>query len=63
MSEPKEVYCPKCGKKVGTYDGKASMNLVCRCNECRKKVVYDIKTGQTRVKPLPRRSTSSGVVF
>lgn len=63
MSEPKTIYCPRCGRKVATYDGKSSMNLITRCKHCRKQVIYDIKTEETRIKPLPPRTTSSGVTF
>lgn len=63
MKDPKTIYCPKCGRKVGIYDGKSSTNLISKCKHCRKQVIYDIKTGETKVKPLPQRTTSSGVTF
>ena len=63
MAGPTTVYCPKCGRKVGTYDGKSSSNLITRCKNCRKQIVYYIKTGEIKMKPLPPRTTSSGVVF
>lgn len=63
MSEPKTIYCPKCGRKVGTYDGKSSINFIGRCNHCRKQVVYDIGTKETKTKPIPQRTTSSGMTF
>lgn len=63
MAEPVKVYCPKCNRYVGTYDGKSSINLITRCRNCRIQVVYDIKTGETKTKPLPQRTTSSGVTF
>lgn len=63
MAEPKTIYCPKCGRKVGVHDGKSTMNLVTRCNHCRKQVVYYIETKETKIKPLPQRTTSSGMTF
>ena len=63
MAESVVVYCPRCGRKVGTYDGKSSINFVTKCVKCQKQVVYDIKTKETRIKPLPKRQTSSGVTF
>lgn len=63
MAEPVKVYCPKCNRYVGTYDGKASINLVTKCKNCRKQVIYDINTKETRIKPLPQRQTSSGMFF
>lgn len=63
MAEPKTIYCPKCGRKVGTYDGKSQMNLVTSCKHCKKQVVYYIETKETKLKPLPQRTTSSGMTF
>ena len=63
MAEAKTIYCPKCGRKVGVYDGKSSINLVARCKHCRVQVVYNIKTQETQTKPLPKRNTSSGMAF
>lgn len=63
MAEAKTVYCPICGRRVGEYDGKSSMNLITRCRKCRKQIVYYIKTGETKVKPIPPRATSSGITF
>ena len=58
-----KVYCPKCGRYVGTYDGKSSMNLIARCKHCKKQIVYDIKSKETSIRPLPTRTTSSGMTF
>ncbi len=63
MAKQVTVYCPRCKRKVGVYDGKSSINLITRCRKCRVQVVYDIKTGETRTKPLPQRQTSSGITF
>lgn len=63
MKGEKIVYCPKCGRRVGKYDGKSSINLITRCNHCRKQVIYDIETEETRIKPLPARTTSSGMTY
>jgi hypothetical protein len=63
MSEPKNIHCPKCGTKVGVYDGKSSINVVTRCKKCNKRVVYYVETGETVVKPIPPRSTSSGMTY
>lgn len=63
MTNKTEVYCPQCHRRVGTYDGRSSINLVCKCKKCNKKVVYHIDTGETELKPLPRRTTSSGMTF
>lgn len=62
-ANPVNVYCPICTSKVGVYDGKSSINLVTRCKHCRKQIVYNIKTKEISVRPLPERTTSSGMTF
>lgn len=62
-TEPVTVYCPKCGRKVGIYDGRASVNFLSSCKNCRKLVIYDIATKETTVEQLPHRSCSSGKAF
>lgn len=61
--EPKEIFCPKCGCKVGTYDGRSTTNFVSRCRKCNKRVIYNIDTKEIEVKPLPYRASGSGVSF
>ena len=61
--ESKTIYCPRCGRKVTTYDGRATINLLAKCKKCKKLVVYDIENDKTVLKPLPERKTSSGVTF
>ena len=59
----KTIYCPRCGRKVGTYDGRATMNKVCRCRKCNMRVIYHPDTNRSEITPLPKRETSSGAVF
>lgn len=61
--ESKTIYCPRCGRKVTTYDGKSTMNPFAKCKKCKKLVIYDIEHDKTLLKPLPERQTSSGVTF
>lgn len=63
MSKPKTIYCPSCGRKVGAYDGRSTINHISRCKNCNKRVVYHIDTGETEIKPLPKRKCSSGMTF
>lgn len=63
MSEPKTIYCPSCGRKVATYDGRSTINCISRCRNCNKRVVYYVDTGETEIKPLPERTCSSGMTF
>lgn len=57
------IYCPKCGRKVGTHDGKSKINLTRQCKNCKIRVVFNRITGEERVRPLTKRTTSSGVTF
>lgn len=59
----KTIYCPACGRKVATWDGKSKINKIARCRKCNKKVIYDIENQETRLEKLPERQSSSGVVF
>lgn len=63
MSEPKTIYCPSCGRKVGTYDGRSTTNHIMRCKNCNKRIVYHVDTGETEIKPLTARNCSSGMTF
>ena len=57
------IYCPKCKRKVGTYDGRSTINKLCKCKHCNIGITYDINTLETRVRKLSERKTSSGVTF
>ena len=63
MAEPKTIYCPRCGRKVATWDGRSSMNISVNCKKCRKRVVYNVDTGTTELKKILQRTTSSGMTF
>lgn len=63
MAEPKTIYCPGCGRKVGIYDGRSTINHITRCRKCNKHVIYDINTGKIEMKNIPPRNTSSGMTF
>lgn len=63
MVEKKEILCPICNSKVGTYDGKSTINVVTKCKKCNKRVVYYVATGKTKAKPIPPRTTSSGMTY
>ncbi len=61
--ERKNINCPACGDKVATWDGRSSMNVIANCKKCRKRIVYHVDTGETDIKDIPPRSTSSGMQF
>ena len=63
MAEPKTIYCPKCGRKVATWDGRSTINISAKCKKCSKLVVYDVENEKSEIKAIPQRLTSSGMRF
>ena len=59
----KAMCCPRCGRGVAHYDGKSSINVIADCRYCKKRVIYDVETGETKAKDIPQRNTSSGMTF
>lgn len=57
------ILCPKCNRKVGSWDGKATVMLKFRCKHCGKAVVFDPETKNTKIRPEDGRTTSSGAFF
>ena len=60
--EAKTIYCPRCGRKVGTYDGKSTVHKIVKCKKCNKLVVYNVDTGKIKVTNIPERNCSSGII-
>ena len=63
MAEPKTIYCPKCGRKVATWDGKSRNYVSAMCSKCRKLVVYDTEIKEVKLMDVPPRIASSGMRF
>lgn len=61
--KPKTIYCPRCGRKVSTWDGRSSMPVIGRCKKCHKRVVYYVDNDETEIKDIPERNCSSGVTY
>lgn len=61
--KPRTILCPQCFRKVGTHDGRSTINPIVKCKNCNKLVVYDIETGKREVKPIPERTQGSGMRF
>ena len=57
------IYCPKCNRKLGSYNGKGTIPKVIDCQNCKIRTVFDPQTGKTEVKPIPERATASGKTF
>lgn len=63
MSDKKTIYCPQCQRRVASYDGRSSNNVIVNCRNCKKRVVYYFETGETIIKPIPIREQGSGKRF
>ncbi len=63
MGEPKLILCPQCGRKVGHYDGRATVNISAKCSKCNKCVVYIPLTDEVKITDLPERTSASGGFF
>lgn len=63
MAECKTIYCPKCNRRVGKYDGRSTMNYIVRCRKCNKQIVYHVDTEETEIKEISQRNCSSGMTF
>ena len=59
--EAKTIYCPICGRRVMKYDGNHSMIIGNNCKKCNKRIVYNPETDKTEIKPIPPRTSSSGL--
>lgn len=57
------IHCPKCGKKVAEYDGRATINIIAHCLKCQKRIVFHPDTFVTEAKKIPPRQCSSGCEF
>lgn len=61
--ESKIIYCPKCGRRVATWDGRSKINIVVNCRNCYKRIVYNVDSGETKIKDIDKRNTSSGMTL
>lgn len=57
------VYCPQCGRKVGSHNGITKMNLAFNCKKCKKRILYAPVTAKVTVTKMLERTTSSGMRF
>ena len=63
MKESKTICCPKCGRKVATWDGKSEINIIVNCRACHKRVIYNTSSDKTKITDIPQRNQSSGMRF
>lgn len=59
----KKIYCPRCSRKLGMWDGKTQTNVIVDCRKCKKQIIYNPAIGNREVKNIPPRNTASGVTF
>lgn len=62
--KPKEIYCPKCNKRLGKYDGKETdaKFYQFQCSNCNIRILYDLSAEQIEIKPVPYKITAFGKV-
>ena len=63
MAESKKIYCPKCNRRVGAWDGRSKINVIVNCKNCNKRIIFDVDTQETTMKSIPLRATSGGKSF
>lgn len=59
----KTIYCPRCGRKTMTYDGRGTMVISSRCSKCQKIVIYKPTEDEVAIIPEPLWSSSAGKRF
>lgn len=57
------IYCPRCKRKVGTYDGRSTFTMTYKCRNCEKYITYSPADGKTKIKSTPQREVSSGITI
>lgn len=61
--KPITIYCPRCGRKTGTHDGRATMLKTMKCSKCNIRVIYNPRTKETKVKRFEQGFSSAGKIF
>lgn len=61
--EKTKIYCPRCGRKVITHDGKSSISLSCKCKKCDVLVTFNPIDRSIKIRKIPERLTASGLRF
>lgn len=63
MNDSKMIFCPNCHKRLMNVDRKSQIDKSIICRKCQKMIVYRVASGETEVKPIPRRTCASGMTF
>lgn len=56
------IYCPKCKRCIGYWDGKSKINNIRICHYCNKRIICQDGVA-VKVTNIESRKTSSGVTF
>lgn len=59
----KTIYCPKCNRKVGIYDGKSMIDKEYGCHKCKKMVILRTEDMTIETAPWPKRTSASGMTY
>ena len=59
----KSVFCPRCDRKVATWDGRSTIDVIVNCRKCNRQVIYRVDSGETELKKIPARGSSSGLTI
>ena len=59
----KKIYCPRCHRQIGNLDTRSTIDVIANCRRCHRQIIYRIKTGETEVRFIPPRNSSSGMTF
>lgn len=61
--EKKTIYCPLCNRKMFEVRKGFGCELRRKCKNCNRLIVYNPPETHPLVKPVPKRNTSSGMIF
>lgn len=54
------IYCPDCGRKIMTHDGKGTIPISNYCKKCKKIITYFPESGKVKSQKKLHYESSSG---
>ena len=63
MDGYKNIYCPRCGRKIMKVRTESTIDMQANCKKCNKRISYFPETESVIVTNIPERTTSSGMRF
>lgn len=63
MKKTKTICYPQCESAVIHYDGRSKIDRIANCKKRRKRTIYHVDSGKTKIKPIFPRNCSSGITF